>query len=359
MRNIVILADGSFEPHHGKTATGIIRYSSDRVLAVIDSEHTGLDVSQVLGMDLGKGIPIVRDINEALENYQPDTLLIGIAPKGGNLPAAWRWQLLAAIEAGLDIISGLHVFLSDDEEMRAAAQRKGVTIWDVRRPPDKRIIASYTPHRPGSHTVLAVGSDCATGKKTVMLELNREAQRRGLNSAFLATGQTGIMLTGNGLPADHIISDFLVGLVEEMVLDLTNEHDWVFVEGQGALNHPGYSPVTLGLLHGALPDALIFCHLAGTTGVTGYKNCPFPPLSRLIEINEQAVNWLHHQHNSKVVGISLLTLHLTEQEARDEVKRIEDETGLPATDVLRFGPGKLMDALSLHFATQERASGAL
>lgn len=356
MKNIVILADGSFELHHGKTATGIIRYSSDRIVAVIDSTNAGMDVSQALGIDLGKGIPVISDIREALK-YQPDTLLIGIAPKGGNLPEAWRWQLLTAIEAGMDIISGLHFFISDDEEMRTAAQRKGVTIWDVRRPPDKRLVASYTPHRPGSHTILTVGSDCATGKMTAALELNSEAQRRGLNSAFLATGQTGIMISGNGLPADRIISDFIAGMVEELTLDFTNKHDWVFVEGQGSLNHPGYSPVTLGLVHGALPDALIFCHMAGTTSVAGYENCPLPPLSRLIEINEQAVNWLHHQHNSKVVGISLLTLHISEQEARDEIKRIEDETRLPATDVLRFGPGKLMDALSLHFATQERASG--
>jgi uncharacterized NAD-dependent epimerase/dehydratase family protein len=351
MRKIAILAEGSFNLGSAKTATGVIRYSHDEVVAVIDSTKAGKDVAQALEVDLGKGIPVVMDINESL-NYQPDTLIIGVASKGGNLPSAWRWQLLIAIEKGLDIINGLHAFLSEDEELQTAAQKWGVTLWDVRRPPNKRVVSSYTPHRPGSHTILAVGSDCATGKMTTMLEMNREARRQGLNSEFVATGQTGIMVSGNGLPVDRIISDFVTGMVEEMVLDFASKNDWVFVEGQGALNHPGYSPVTLGLLHGALPDALIFCHKVGTTTIAGYKNCPFPPLSRMIEMNEDAVNWLHPEHNSKVVGISLLTLHLSEDEAYDEVKRVEDETGLLATDVLRFGSDKLMDALNKHFSSR-------
>ncbi|HLG77739.1 MAG TPA: DUF1611 domain-containing protein [Ktedonobacteraceae bacterium] len=349
MRTIAIMAEGAFELHSGKTATGVIRYGQDHVVAVIDSTRAGQDVSQALQIDLGKGIPVVRDIREAL-TYHPDTLLIGIAPRGGNLPPEWRWQLLAAIEAGLDIVSGLHFFIADDEELREAAARRGVTIWDVRRPPEKRLVGHYVPHRPGSHTILAVGSDCATGKMTASLELDREARRRGLHSAFVATGQTGIMIAGNGLPVDRIISDFVIGLVEEMVLDFTSRYDWVFVEGQGALNHPGYSPVTLGLIHGALPDAMIFCHKAGATTIEGYEHAPLAPLPRLIQINEDAANWLHPRHNSKVVGISLMTLHLTEQAARDEIKRIEDETGLPTTDVVRFGAGKLVDALVKHFS---------
>ena len=224
MRRIAILAEGAFEWHYGKTATGVIRYGKDIVVAVIDSTKAGQDVAQALGASIGRGIPVVRDINEALK-YQPDTLLIGIAPMGGALPTAWRWQLLAAIEAGLDIVSGLHFFISDDEELRAAAEKRGVTIWDVRRPPDKNRVAQFIPHRPGSHTILMVGSDCAVGKMTVALELDHEAQRRGLNSAFVATGQTGIMISGTGLPVDRIISDFVAGMVEQMVLDFTDTHD--------------------------------------------------------------------------------------------------------------------------------------
>ncbi|HEX6108368.1 MAG TPA: DUF1611 domain-containing protein, partial [Ktedonobacteraceae bacterium] len=209
MRRIAILAEGAFEWHYGKTATGVIRYGKDTVVAVIDSTKAGMDVPQALhGASFGHGIPVVRDIHEAL-TYRPDSLLIGIAPIGGALPEAWRWQLLAAIDARLDIISGLHFFISDDEELRTAAEHRGVTIWDVRRPPDNNRVAEFIPHRRGSHTILMVGSDCAVGKMTVALELDREASNRGLNSAFVATGQTGIMISGNGLPVDRIISDFV------------------------------------------------------------------------------------------------------------------------------------------------------
>jgi uncharacterized NAD-dependent epimerase/dehydratase family protein len=349
MRTIVILAEGAFEWHYGKTATGVIRYGKDQVVAVIDSTKAGKDVAQALGASFGQGIPVVRDIREAL-TYQPDTLMIGIAPIGGALPEAWRWQLLTAIEAGLDIISGLHFFISDDEELRTAATKRGVTIWDVRRPPDKKRVGMFLPHRPGSHTVLIVGSDCATGKMTVALELDREARRRGLSSAFAATGQTGIMISGNGLPVDRIISDFVAGMVEDMVLDFTSTHDWVFVEGQGALNHPGYSPVTLGLIHGSLPDAMIFSHIVGATHIDGYENCPLPSLPRLIQINEEAISWIRPDRSSKVVGLALVTHNLSEQAARAAVRQAEDETGLPATDVWRFGAGVLMDALIHHFS---------
>ncbi len=350
MRRIAILAEGAFTWRTAKTATGVIRYGKDPVVAVIDSSHAGKDVSQALDAHIGIGIPMVQDIHEALI-YQPDTLMIGIAPVGGALPSSWRWQLLTAIEAGLDIISGLHFFISDDEELRTAAEKYSVTIWDVRRPPDKNRVAELIPHRPGSHTILMVGSDCAVGKMTVALELDREASNRGLNSAFVATGQTGIMISGNGLPVDRIISDFVAGMVEEMVIDFTNKHDWVFVEGQGALNHPGYSPVTLGLIHGSMPEAMIFCHKAGTTEIEGYNHCLFPSLNRMIQLNEDTVSWVRPEQPCKVVGLAMMTFGLSEQEARDTLKQAEDETGLPATDVMRFGAGVLMDALIKHFAT--------
>src|SRR5258708_2602084 len=349
MRRIAILAEGAFSWHTGKTATGVIRYGHDPVVAVIDSTRAGQDVSQALNTDMGHGIPVVKDIHEAL-TYQPDTLLIGIAPMGGALPESWRWQLLAAIEAGLNLVSGLHFFLSEDEELRSAAARRGVTIWDVRRPPETKRVGMFRPHRPGSHTVLAVGSDCAAGKMTVALELEREARARGLSSAFLATGQTGILIAGSGLPADRVISDFIAGETEHLVLELTSEQDWVFVEGQGALNHPGYSPVTLGLIHGAMPEAMIFCHHAGATTIDGLEHATFPDLNRLIRLNEEMVNILPQKRLSKVVGLALVTIGLSDEEALEAISRIENETGLPATDVWRFGAGKLMDALVEHFA---------
>jgi uncharacterized NAD-dependent epimerase/dehydratase family protein len=350
MRRIALMAEGAFTWHSAKTATGVIRYGRDPVVAVIDSTHAGMDVAQALQGPLGKGIPVVRDVHEAL-NYQPDTFMIGIAPLGGVLPEEWRWQLLAAIEARLNIVSGLHFFISDDVEMRAAAERRGATIWDVRQPPDRKRVAALIPHRQGSHTILMVGTDCATGKMSTALELDLEARKRSLKSAFVATGQTGIMISGNGLPVDRLISDFVAGLVEEMVLDFTNTYDWVFVEGQGALNHPGYAPVTLGLIHGSAPDAMILSHIAGASTIDGYEHCPLPSLQRAIEQNEEAISWIRPDRSSKVVGISLVTQRLNEHEAIDAIKRAEDETGLPATDTWRFGPDKLMDALEKHFAS--------
>lgn len=315
MRRVAILAEGALNWHTGKTATGVIRYGKEPVVAVIDSTRAGQDVSQALNMDIGRGIPVVKDIYEAM-THGPDTLLIGIAPMGGALPEAWRWQLLAAIDAGLNLVSGLHFFLSEDQELREAATRRGVTIWDVRRPPETKRVGMFRPHRPGSHTVLAVGSDCAAGKMTVMLELDREARERGLSSAFLATGQTGILIAGSGLPADRVISDFIAGETEHLVLELASKHDWVFVEGQGALNHPGYSPVTLGLLHGSMPEAMIFCHHAGATAIDGLAHATFADLNRLIRLNEEVVNILPHERASKVAGIALVTLGMNDEQAR-------------------------------------------
>ncbi len=349
MRRLAILAEGAFRWHDAKTATGVIRYSQDTTVAVIDSMTAGQDVAHALGGPLGEGIPVVTDIRAALA-YQPDTLLIGIAPRGGNLPETWRWQLLAAIEAGLNIVSGLHVFLSDDEEIRTAAARHNVTIWDVRRPPKEQRVSDFTPHRAGSHTILLVGSDCATGKMTAALELDREARKRGLDSTFLATGQTGIMIANNGLPVDRLISDFTAGMVEKIVLDATNQHEWVFVEGQGALNHPGYSPVTLGLLHGSVPDALIFSHRAGATTIEGYEQCLLPTLNRMIAMNEEAISWIRPERSSKVLGLALVTTGLNDDEARDALKLAENETGLPVTDVVRFGAAPLIDAILNHFS---------
>lgn len=349
MRRIAILAEGAFTWRRAKTATGVIRYGKDQVVAVIDSELAGQDVAQALQAEYGAGIPVVADIHAAL-THQPDTLMIGIAPVGGALPEVWRWQILAGIEAGLDIVSGLHVFLADDPELSVAAARSGVRLWDVRRPPESGRVAQFLPHRPGSHTVLMVGSDCVVGKMTTALELDLEARRRGLDSAFLATGQTGIMISGAGLPADRVISDFLAGSMEELVLDFTEKHDWVFVEGQGALNHPGYSPVTLGLIHGSMPNAMIFCHNAHSTTLDDYTNCPLLPLKRLIEMNEAAVSWPTPESQARVVGISLITSGMSEMEAREAIKQVAAKTDLPVTDVFRFGAGLLLDALIGHLA---------
>lgn len=347
MRRIAILAEGKFNQQDAKTAVGILRYRPEAAIAVIDSTHAGGDAATALGDPAGPGagVPVVADVATALP-YQPDTLLIGIAPIGGQLPDAWRAQLLAAIAAGLDIVSGLHHFLGDDSELAAAAARAGVRIWDVRRPDDALAlrIREGQAHRPGSHIVHFCGTDCNVGKMTVAVELDREARRRDLSSGFAATGQTGIMISGAGIPADRFISDFLAGGVEALVMDFANRYDWVFVEGQGSLIHPAYSAVTLGLLHGAAPDLLILCHEAGRAHIRGY-DVAIPPLSAVRQMYETAAAWLKP---APVVAVALNTRLLDETSARRALADAARETGLPAADPVRFGAGPLLDALLAH-----------
>lgn len=344
MRRIAILAEGRFNWQDAKTAVGVIRYSPDTVIAVIDSTRAGQDAGAALGdpNGPGRGIPIVANVAAAL-TYNPDTLLIGIAPIGGRLPEAWRGEVLAAIAAGLTLISGLHHLLGEDAELAEAARRHHVEIWDVRLPPEHLAmrIGTGAAHRVGSHVVYFCGTDCNVGKMTTAVECDREARRRGLSSVFAATGQTGIMVSGAGIPADRFISDFLAGGVEGMVLDFAERFDWVFVEGQGSLIHPAYSAVTLGLIHGAAPDLLVLCHQANRTHIHDY-DVVIPSLTHMREIYEHAAGWLKP---APVVAIALNTYGLPENEARAAIATVERETALPASDPVRFGAGALLDAL--------------
>jgi len=344
MRRIAVLAEGSLDFHRAKTAIGMIRYGEDPVVAVIDSNRAGQDLARALGdsRGLGRGIPIVGSIVEA-RVYSPDTLLIGIAPRGGQLPRSWRSEILTAIRMGMNVVSGLHQFLADDPEFAAAAKQRGVTIWDVRRPSDRFAmrIRQGTPHRPGSHTVYFGGSDCNVGKMTAAFEVYREARQRGLAAGFAATGQTGILISGRGIPADRVISDFLAGATEALTLEFCDEFDWVFVEGQGALNHPAYSAVTLGLVHGSEPDLMILCHQAGRTKISGY-DVPIPPLPEVRRMHEEAAGWLKP---APVVAIALNTQGLADEAAKAAIEEAGRETGLPAADPVRFGAGPIVDAV--------------
>lgn len=344
MDRVVILAEDNFSWQNAKTAVGLLRYRADNVVAILDSTHAGEDAAQALGdpEGLGRGIPVVANIQGAL-TFSPDTLLIGISPPGGRLPDAWRAQVLEAMARGMNIVSGLHSLLGDDPELAAAAQRHHVRIWDVRRPPDELAlrIRAGTPHRLGSHTICFCGTDCSVGKMTAALEFDREAQRRGLSSAFAATGQTGIMISGRGIPVDRFISDFVAGAVEAMVLEFTDAHDWVFIEGQGALGHPAYSAVTLGLLHGSAPDLLVLCHQAGRTQLLAYDT-PLPTLVQARAMYETAAAWLKP---APMACLALNTLGMPESAARAAIEEAERELGLPTSDPVRFGASPLLDAL--------------
>ena len=352
IKRIAVLADGQLTPRPSKTLAGVLRYRSDRVVAVVDHHNAGRDAGDVV--DMGHGIPVVADVAAALA-HRPDAVLLATEPAGGKLPPNWRARVLEAVEAGVDVVNGLHAQLSDDAEIRCAAEQSGATLWDLRRQPVERYRADFPepgrpalkvrPHRPGSRTVLAVGTDCGIGKMTTMLDIERVAVERGLAPAFLATGQIGMMISGRGVAVDAIVSDFLNSIVEEDVAAATGEHDLVLVEGQGALNHPRFSAVTLGLVHGSRPDSMILCHDLRRPALKLMPECPLPPLNRAVEINEQAVRWPQPDSHCRVVGISMITTGVPDAEARAELARLAAETGLPTTDVLRYGALPLLEAI--------------
>jgi len=346
-RRLVILAEGAFGPHSAKTAYGVIRYGRDSVVAVIDSTRAGQNVDAYLR---GHDIPIVATLDEALSlPTPPDVLLIGIAPTGGRLPATWRAIILAAISAGLDVGSGLHTFIGDDQEFAAAAKACGTTIVDYRRPPDRMETAVGRRHLPGKRVILTVGSDCAIGKMSVALELRRAALAGGDPATFVATGQTGMMIEGWGVAVDRLISDFAQGTIEWLVEEGERLGDWVIVEGQGSLDHPAYSSVTLALIHGATPHAMVMVHKPGLKehdfDHLPEASFPITELPGFIELHEGIAMLVAP---SKVVAVALNTsLHPDDDEAREIIAASAAETGLPTDDPVRFGGDRLWAAIRI------------
>jgi uncharacterized NAD-dependent epimerase/dehydratase family protein len=351
-RRYVILAEGQFGEPGSKTAMGVIRYAPDPVVAVIDSTRAGRDVSEWLGQE--HAAPVVATLAEALE-LEPTALLIGIAPQGGRIPPAWRSLIADAIVHGLDVVSGLHEFVSDDPEFASLAAAHGVELVDHRRPPERHEVAVGRKHAPGKHVILLVGTDCAIGKMSVALELRRAARQAGLSTAFVPTGQTGIMIEGWGVSVDRVISDFINGTAEWLVEQAENMGDWIFVEGQGSLDHPAYSAVTTGLLHGTTPQAMVLVHQPGRRGHHGWEQATgaeAPTLSladniRLYELVANAVA------PSRVAAIALNTSLLSEEQARAEIERVEADTGLPTDDPYRFGPERLFARLRASLEQEE------
>jgi uncharacterized NAD-dependent epimerase/dehydratase family protein len=340
VRRYVILAEGYFGELPSKTAMGVIRYGRDAVVAVIDSERAGRNVREWLGDPVD--IPIVASLDEALA-WRPDSLLIGIAPPGGRIPPDWRTIIVRALEGGLDVISGLHEFLADDPEFAAAAVSGGATITDHRRPPERMVVANARPHKPSSKVILTVGSDCAIGKMSVALELRRTALQQGLAAVFVPTGQTGIMIDGWGIAVDRVVSDFVQGSVEWLVEQAEEKGEWIFVEGQGSLDHPAYSSVTLGLLHGSRPGAMVLVHEPGREFHHGWEGrSRVKPLKQLVRIHEEVAGLVAP---GRVVALALNTQALTDGQAQRAIAAASAETGLPADDPLRFGAERLLDAL--------------
>jgi len=334
-RRILILGEGfSHDSHYGKTMRGIIRYGPDPVVAILDSQRAGEE---------HEGIPIVGTVDDALR-FGPTVAVVGVATQGGRFPPAWRDLLKTSIRAGLEVESGLHEFISDDPELTELARERGVELHDLRKPPAGLSVPTGANLEVDATIVLTVGSDCAIGKKTVAVELDLEARRRGLDSVFVPTGQTGIAIAGWGIAVDAVVSDFLAGAAEWLVVEGARRGGkLLFVEGQGSLVHPMYSGVTLGLVHGAVPHAFVLCHAAGSTEIEGCPGHAIPPLADLVELHERISL---PARKAKVACIAVNTAALAgDEEARRVISEIAEETGLPADDPVRFGAQHLLDAL--------------
>jgi uncharacterized NAD-dependent epimerase/dehydratase family protein len=339
----LILAEGAFGPLTSKTANSAIRYLRGRVAAVLDSTRAGSTVQDVLGF--GGSIPVLQTLEEGLR-LEPTALLIGIAPAGGQLPLNWRPVLIAALEAGLPIVSGLHFHLGDDPELATYAGGRGVPIHDLRKPPRDLPISAGRARSVDALVVHTVGTDCNIGKLTAALEIRRALRDAGVAVGFAPTGQTGILIEGWGIAVDAVVADFIGGAAERLVLKAAPGNDVVLVEGQGSLVHPGYSGVTLGLLHGSMPDAMILCHQPSRRCVFGsggaFEWVTLPSLPEMIGICEGAIGPLRE---TPVIGIALNTSDLGDEDARAAIAQAEGETGLPATDPVRYPPAPLVEAV--------------
>lgn len=330
-RRYAVLAEGRLRDPNAKTAHGLIRYGEDEVVAVVDSTLAG---QRVLGAmpGLRRDAPIVSTVEEALA-HDPTSILVGLAPPGGRLPEDWLHTLRTAADAGVEIVSGLH--------QRLTPLFPGAKVWDVREPPDDVPLFSGEGLAVESKVALTVGTSSAIGKMTATLEIQRAASEAGVSTRFVPTGQTGVVIAGWGICVDAVVSDFVAGAAEQLVLQAAKSSpDLILVEGQGALGHPAYSGVTVGLLHGTCPDCLILCADASEEKIMGLVPRPSP--ARIARLYEQTAALVKR---APVVAVSVNTKGLEDDEAGEFVARVAAETGLPATDPLRHGAAPILKAI--------------
>ena len=339
-RRWLVLADEYLTTRNAKTAHGVIRYSPDDIAAVLDREHAGASLGAVLP-ELGRDAPIVASVPEALA-HAPTALLLGVATPGGWMPGHWRAWMVEAIEAGLEIANGLHTFLNDDDELVALAEHHGVRLWDVRDPPEDIPLFTGKVLDAPQRVVLTVGTDAAVGKMTASLELAAAARAAGRNAEFVATGQTGILIAGRGIAVDRVVSDFVSGAAEKLVLECDPGSDVAIVEGQGGLWHPAFAGVTLGLLHGCAPEALVLCHQAGRRAIEEPPYTALPPLPAMVTAYEDMTAAVRP---ARVGCVAVNCSGLDPEAAKRSVAEVEDATGLPAGDVLSGDAPKLWAAV--------------
>lgn len=337
---IALLTAGHSTPFLAKTAISLLRYRPDDIAAILDADHAGQNAEQLFGC--GNQVPVIADLSDwqrLPDRTNIDAIYIGIAPPGGKLPHAWRPLILDAIGQGIDIVSGLHDFLSCDETFQAAAHVSGAKLIDVRKNTYKET-ATHRQFPKSCIRIHAVGHDCSVGKMVATVELEKALLAAGEDAKFLATGQTGIMISGQGVPIDCVVSDFVNGAAEQLVA-ANEHHPFLLVEGQGSLAHPAFSAVTLGLLHGCAPQGLIYCYEAGRTHVKGIDHVPIVSQDAQMQAYLIMANL---RFPCKFIGIAVNSRRLGDNEARQEIERMEARYQLPTCDVYRDGAHKLVQA---------------
>ncbi len=269
-----------------------------------------------------------------------ETVIVGVANRGGFLSDDWIAPLENALDLGFDIASGLHVRLNDIAALRTRADDAGLKLFDVRHPDEAYEVG--TGRRRTGKRLLTVGTDCSVGKMFTSLAMEREMKARGMKADFRATGQTGIFIAGSGVSVDAVVADFISGATETLSPDNDPDH-WDLIEGQGSLFHASFAGVSLGLTHGSQPDAMVLCHALDRTHMRGLPGVPLPDLRACIALNEETARLTNPA--ARVVGVSVNTSGLDDRAAEAALSEIEAETGLPTVDAFRQGAGRLVDAL--------------
>ncbi|WP_088243751.1 DUF1611 domain-containing protein [Calothrix rhizosoleniae] len=339
-QSIAILLHEGMTSVGGKTGLSILRYSEANIVAAIDRTSAGQSLAELTGIQ--RDVPIVASVMASLE-YQPQVLVIGIAPGGGDIPDDYWRELKDALVAGMSIVNGLHTPLANIPELKQLL-KPGQLIWDVRKEPPNLSIASGMARTLSCRRVLTVATDMAVGKMSTSLELHWAAKLRGMASKFLPTGQTGLMLAGDGVALDAVRIDFAAGAVEQMVMRFGKNYDILHIEGQGSLLHPG-STATLPLIRGSQPTQLILVHRPGQIHIRKHAHVPIPALPEVIQLYESVARAAGAFAPVSVVGIALNTAHLDDDAATDAISQVQAETGLPCTDPIRFNAGILLDAV--------------
>jgi uncharacterized NAD-dependent epimerase/dehydratase family protein len=331
---MVLLTDGVTNVGTAKTAVNLIRYKPEECVAILDPSNAGKTSRDIFGIG---NVPMIRALAEGKD---ANVVAIGIAPAGGKLSPTLRAAILEAISRGMEVLSGLHTFVSDDPELADAARRHNVRIFDVRKNTE-RDVTQRKNINPQCLRIHTVGHDCNVGKMVVSVEVANALRKRGHDAKFVATGQTGIMIEGDGCPIDAVVADFINGAAEKLVLQ-NQHHEILLIEGQGSIIHPRYSAVTLGLLHGCMPQGLILCYEMGRHTVYGLDQVKLPSLQKFKDLYELNAST---QHPCRVIAIGINGRKFSDAEVEEERKRIEGELGLPAADVLRHGADRLADAI--------------